>query len=127
MQASKQDINTSNVIKIKENFPVLDAKKINQIYNIVNGNPKAKPCIQITTKGLCRKQITIPMGSDNIVKFMKNSSLHVSNINQSLRNLKSEVLVDFIHLDLTGITVVTNKIAVQSDLCIIKKIHKKYW
>ena len=66
------------------------------------------------------------MGSDNIAKFMKNSSLHVSNINQSLRNLKSEVLVDFIHLDLTGITVVTNKIAVQSDLCIIKKIHKKY-
>ena len=64
------------------------------------------------------------MGSDNIAKFIKNNSLHITNINQSLRNLKSEVLVDFIRSDLTGIMVVTNKVAVQSDLCIIKKYVK---
>jgi len=76
------------------------------------------------TKGLSRKQIIIPIGSDNIAKFMKNSSLHVTNINWSLRNSKSEVLVDFICSDMTGVTVVTNKVAVQSDLCIIEKYVK---
>ena len=78
----------------------------------------------MTTKILSRKHIIIPMGSDNIAKFMKNSSLHITNINWSLRNLKSEVLVNFIHSDMTGIIVVTNKVAVQSDLYIIEKYIK---
>ena len=77
------------------------------------------------TKGLSRKQIIILISSDNINKFMKNSSLHVANINWSLRNSKSEVLVDFIHSDLTGITVVTNKVVAHSDLCIIENYIKK--
>ena len=50
----------------------------------------------MTTKGLSRKQVIILMSSDNISKFMKNSSLHVASINQSLRNAKLEVLVNFI-------------------------------
>ena len=54
------------------------------------------------------------------MKFMKNSSLHVANINRLLRNVKSEVLVNFIQSDPLGITVVTNKVASQSDLQIIK-------
>ena len=33
------------------------------------------------TKGLSRKQTIILMSSDNINKFMKNSSLYVTNIN----------------------------------------------
>jgi len=65
----------------------------------------------MTTKGLSRKHIIIPMSSENIMKFMKNSSLHVANINRSLRNAKSEVLADFIRSDPLGITVVTNKVA----------------
>ena len=50
----------------------------------------------MTTKEISRKQIIILMSSDNIAKFMINSSLHVTNINRLLRNVKSEVLVDFI-------------------------------
>jgi len=65
------------------------------------------------------------MSNDNINKFMKDSSLHVANINQSLRNAKSEVLVNFIHLDISSVTIVTNKIAVQSDLYIIENYIKK--
>jgi len=124
MQASKQDINISEIIKIKENFPALNAKEIDQIHNIVNGNPKTKPHIQMMTKGPSRKQIIISMGSENITKLMKNSSLHVTNINWSLRNLKSDVLVNFICSDLTEVMVVTNKVAVQSDLYIIEKYIK---
>ena len=96
VQASKQSTSTSEVIKIKNTFLVLGAKKIDQIQNIVNGNSKPKLCIQMTTKGLSRKQIITLISSNNTVKFMKNSSLYVTNINRSLRNVKLEVLVDFI-------------------------------
>ena len=58
------------------------------------------------------------------MKFIKNSSLHITNINRSLRNTKSEVLVDFIQLDPLEITVVTNKVALQSDLQIIEHYIK---
>ena len=55
---------------------------------------------------------------------MKNSSLHITNINQLLRNLKSEVLVDFICSDLIGVMVVINKITIQLDLYILKNYMK---
>ena len=78
----------------------------------------------MTTKGLLRKQVIIPIGKENISNFMKNSLLHVTNINKLLRNAKYEVLVDFIHLDPLGIIVVTNKVSLQSDLQLIKKYIK---
>ena len=78
----------------------------------------------MTTKDPLRKQVIIPMNNDNISNFMKNSSLHVSNINRSLRNAKSEILVDFIHSNPLGITIVTNKVSLQSDLQIIEKYIK---
>jgi len=64
------------------------------------------------------------MVKNNIDKFMKNSSIHVTNLNRNLRNAKSEVLVDFIQLDLLRITVVTNKVSLNSDLIIIEKYVK---
>ena len=42
-QVSKTKINISEVLKIKETFPALNAKKINQVNNIVNGQSKPKP------------------------------------------------------------------------------------
>ena len=50
----------------------------------------------MTIKGLFRKHVIISISSENNLKFMKNSSLYVANINKLLRNAKSEVLVDFI-------------------------------
>jgi len=109
-QASKQNINTSEVIKIKEMFLSIGTKKIDQINNIIKDTSKLKPHIQMTMKGSSRKHIIIPMSNDNNMKFMKNSSMHVTNINRVLRNVKSEVLVDFIRSNSLGITAVTNKI-----------------
>ena len=120
----KQGTNTSEIIKIKEAFPSLGANKIDQINNIVKGNPKVKPHIQMIIKGLFRKHVIISMSSENNLKFMKNSSLYVANINKLLRNAKSEVLVDFIWSDFLEIMVVTNKVAAQSDLQIIKQYIK---
>jgi len=109
-QASKSQASTSNVLKIKEIFLALSAKKIDQVNNIVKGNIKLKSKIQMTTKGLSRKQVIIPMSKDNIDAFMKNSSLHVANINRQLHNVKLEVLTDYIRADPLGITIVTSKV-----------------
>jgi len=95
-QASKQNINMVDIIKIKKTFPSIGVKEIDQINNIVKRPSKPKSHIQITTKGLSRKQVIIPIGNDNIDKFMKNSLIHVANLNRNLRNPKPEVLVDFI-------------------------------
>jgi len=78
----------------------------------------------MTTKGLSRRQVIIPMTKDNIDKIMKNFSIHVTNLNRNLRNAKSKVSVDFIHSDPLGIMVVTNSVSVNSDLLIIEKYVK---
>jgi len=95
-QVSKTTSSSSEVLKIKEAFPTLNAKKIDQVNNIVNGKNQQKPRLQSTTKGPFRKQIIIPMSPGNILSFMKNSSQHVANINRELRNAKTDVLVDYI-------------------------------
>ena len=71
-----------------------------------------------------RKQVIILMNSDNTAKFMKDSLLYIANINRSLRNVKSEVSVDFIWSDQSAIMVVTCKVASQSDLHIIENYVK---
>jgi len=125
VQASKQTNNITKVIKIKDTFPALNDQKINQIHRIINSSSKSKPHIQMTTKGPSRKQVIIPMSNDNINKFMKDSSLHVANINQSLKNAKSEVLVNFICSDISSIMIVTNKVTIQSNLYIIENYIMK--
>jgi len=64
------------------------------------------------------------MSSENNMKFMKNSSIYVANMNRSLKNTKSEVLIDFIQSDPLEITVVTYKISLQLDLQIIEQYVK---
>ena len=123
-QASKPIATTSDILKIKKAFLALNAKKIDQVNNIIKGNPKPKPYIQITTKSPSRKQVIIPMSCSNNNTFMKNLSLHVTNINRQLRNAKSKVLVDYIRSDLLGITIITNKVSQQSDLQIIDQYIK---
>ena len=54
-QASKSPTTTSDILKIKEVFPTLNTKKINQVNNIVKENPKLKLKIQMITKGPSRK------------------------------------------------------------------------
>ena len=76
------------------------------------------------TKGPSRKQVIILMSGDNINNFIKNSSLHVANINRLLCNTKSDVLVDYIQLDPTGVIFVTNKVSQQSDMSIIDQYVK---
>jgi len=78
----------------------------------------------MTTKSPSRKQVIILMNSDNIMRFMKKSSLYVSNLNRALRNIKSNVLVNFIYSDPLNITIITYKIASTYDLQVIKNYVK---
>jgi len=60
------------------------------------------------------------MNGNNIMKFMKKSSYYISNINRTLKNIKSDVLVNFIYSDSLGIMVVTCKVTSSSNLQVIK-------
>ena len=102
-QALKPPVNTSKILKIKKTFPSLSTKKIDQVNNIVKGNLKPKPQIQIITKDHSSKQVIIPISSNNNNIFMKNLAIHVTNINRQLRNTKSEILIDYIQSDSLGI------------------------
>jgi len=87
---------TREVLKIKETFPNLQAKKIKNIQKIINGKGKPKPRISIMMKGPPRKQIIVPMSNENKTKFMKESSAHITNLNRALKNIKSKVMADFV-------------------------------
>lgn len=124
MQASSSKSNTEEILKIKEMFLTLKAKNIKNIQRIVKGDAKPKPHIHMTTKGPFWKQVIVPMSDDNKKGFMKESSLYVTNINRALKQIKLEVMVDFICLDTTGITIVTNKVTTNHDLQTIENYIK---
>jgi len=56
------------------------------------------------------------MNSNNIIKFMLNSSDHITNINRLLKNIKSDCKVNYIQLEKSSIIIVTNKVASALDL-----------
>ena len=110
----------SDIIKIKENYSSLPTKKIKNIHKIINNLDKLKSRINMTTKGLSRKQIIILMDNDNKTKFMALSNDYIANLNKTLKNIKSNVIVDYAYIDQNSIIIVTNKITFLSDLQIIK-------
>ena len=83
-------------LKIKEAFPSLQNKKIEQIQKIISKVTNPKPCINITTKRPLCKQVIIPMSLDNTNNFVKKSIIHITNINRALKNIKLDVMADFI-------------------------------
>jgi len=48
------------------------------------------------TKSHSRKQVIISMSNENKAKFMESSNAHITNLNRALKNIKSEVMADFI-------------------------------
>ena len=71
--------NIGTILKIKENFLELSNKKIKQINkSIFNISDKLKPRINMTTKGPSRKQIIVPMSSNNANKIMVASGEHIA-------------------------------------------------
>jgi len=51
------------------------------------------------------------MSLDNANNFVKESSIHIANINRALKNIKSDVMADFIWVENNSIVISTNKVA----------------
>ena len=52
--------------------------------------------------------------------FMNDLSTHITNINKAFKNIKFEVIADFIWSDQASIVIVTNKIAASLNLWTIE-------
>jgi len=114
-----------NTLKIKKAFLNLPNKKIDTIQKVVNGiNNKPKPRLNMTTKGLSCKQVIVPMNSDLGKRFIKDSTNYITNINCTLKSIKSNVCTDFICADAKSIIISTNSVASDSDLQEIEKYIK---
>ena len=57
-------------------------------------------------------------------RVMVQFNAYVTNTNQLLKDIKSEICADFIHSDNKGIIITTNKITLTSDMNIIEKYMK---
>ena len=121
-QASKSNI--KDIIKIKDNFPNLLAKKIEEVYKVLNKPKKDKPRLNITTKGLSRRQVLVSMSLNNSEKLIMLFSKHMANINRALKDIKSDVVGNFICTNNRGLTITTNKVASTLDLNTIEKYIK---
>ena len=61
------------------------------------------------------------MNATNTNNFMKDSSTYITNINRVLKNIKLEVMADFIHMEKSGLVITTNKVASNLNLQNIEK------
>ena len=116
--------NTNTAREIKEAFSNLQNKKIENIQKIISGESKPKLKLNMTTKGPSRKQVIVPINLDNANKFMKDLSTHITNINRALKNIKSDVMADFICIENRGVVIITNKITGALDLQTIERYIK---
>ena len=109
-------------------FTKLQVRKIGNIHKIINGSRKPKPKVNITTKKLSRKQVIISMSNENKTRFIEFSSKHIAkhiaNLNNVLKNIKSDVIADFVYMDQAGITIVINGVTVSLDLQTIERYVK---
>jgi len=108
--------NIKEILKIKEAFLNLQAKKIENIQKVINNDSKPRPKLNMTMKGPLRKQVIVPMSNENKTIFMKLSSAHIINLNRALKGIKSEVIANFVHSNQTGIIIVTNKAVSPLDI-----------
>jgi len=60
----------------------------------------------------------------NANNFMNDSSTHVTNINRALKNIKSQVMADFIRIEKSRLVITTNKVASNLNLQTIEKYMK---
>ena len=121
-QASAPSVD--EILKLKENFSSLSTKKIKNIHKIISDSRKSKSKINMMTKSPSRKQIIIPIGNNNKTKFIASLSTHITNINNVLKNIKSNTRADFVRIDQHGIIIMINKVASMSDLQVVENYIK---
>jgi len=116
--------NVKDIVKIKKNFPNLSIKKVKEIYKVLNMPRKNKHRINMITKSLSRRQVLVSITLTNVEKFIVLSGKHVASINRAFKDIKSDIMADFIQADFKELTITTNKVAFILDLNMIEKYIK---
>jgi len=76
VQAFKGNVN--EIIRINKTFPELPANKVSEICKILNNmNQNKKSKLNITIKGLTRKQVIIPISTNTTNKVAISSNLNI--------------------------------------------------
>jgi len=107
-QVSKSNIspNIENVLQIKNAFPSLSASKAGKMMKAMNGSEgKKKSSINMTTREPSRKQVIVPMVKSNAELIVQSVHQHITNINNCLRNIKSDVIADFLRVSNNGVNI----------------------
>ena len=126
MQASKSNLlRIEDIVRVKEAFPALSADEVGKVLKIKNSiEDNRKPKINMTTRGPSRKEVIILMAK-NIAELIVNSAhIHITNVNKCLRNSKSDIVADFIHITNNGIIITTSKPANDLNLSTIENYLK---
>ena len=107
-------------------FPSLLADEVGKILKVKNSSEdKKKPKFNITTRELSKKEVIIPMTKLNAELIVKSAHIHVTNINECLKNSKSDIIADFICISNNGIIITMNCPANASELSRIENFLKK--
>jgi len=86
----------SDILKLKDNYSNLLAEKIENIHKIINNIDKTKLQIKMITKKPSYKQVIVLMSKTNVDNIIASLTGHVTNINRTLKNIKSKIMVDYI-------------------------------
>ena len=126
-QTSKANIslNVEDILYIKEVFPTLSADKVTRIIKVKNSSKEQKKSkINMMTKRPSKKQNIIPMVRSNAKLIINSANQPITNINKSLKEIKSDITVDFIYIINNRVIITTDKLANTSNLKIIEKYIK---
>ena len=83
-QASKTNplFKIEDILRVKEAFPSLSADEVGKILKVKNSSEdKMKLKLNMTTRGLFRKEVIIPMTKSNAELIMKSAYKHIVKIN----------------------------------------------
>ena len=126
-QVSKLNVppNIENILQIKDAFLSLSAGEVDKMMKAMNGSEgKKKSNINITTRRPLRKQVIVPIVKSNAELIVQSAHQYIANINNCLRNIKSDVIVDFLQVLNNGVNITMSKPASSSDLTTIEKYIK---
>ena len=116
---------TDDVLHIKEAFPFLSANEVGKMIKAKNSSEgQKKPRINMMTRGPSRKQVIILIVKLNTELIVNSANIYIANINKCLKNMKSNVITDFIHVTNKGVVITMNKPANTFDLSTIEKYIK---
>ena len=73
------------------------------------------------------KQVIIPINKTNACSFIKDFSTHITNINRVLKNIKSDIMADFIYIEKISLVITMNKVANASNLQMIENYVKNLY